>query len=85
MPPPVSDALVCFGATGDLAYKQIFPALQAMVRHGHMPGPVIGVAGRAWSSDQLRDHARHKSVETTNGYIKAATGFKASAAGKMGL
>ncbi|MBA2679549.1 MAG: glucose-6-phosphate dehydrogenase, partial [Ktedonobacteraceae bacterium] len=59
----VSDALVCFGATGDLAYKQIFPALQAMVRHGHMPGPVIGVAGRPWSSEQLRDHARASLTE----------------------
>ncbi len=63
MPQSVSDALVCFGVTGDLAYKQIFPALQAMVRHGHMTGPVIGVAGRPWSSDQLRDHARQSLTE----------------------
>ena len=63
MPQPVSDALVFFGATGDLAYKQIFPALQAMVRHGHMPGPIIGVAGRPWSSDQLRAHARQSLTE----------------------
>jgi glucose-6-phosphate 1-dehydrogenase len=39
-----SDALVCFGASGDLAYKQIFPALQAMVRRGALDVPVIGVA-----------------------------------------
>ena len=39
-----SDALVLFGATGDLARKKIFPALQAMVRRGHLDMPVIGVA-----------------------------------------
>ena len=39
-----SDALVFFGATGDLAYKKIFPALQALVRRGHLNVPVIGVA-----------------------------------------
>ena len=39
-----SDALVFFGATGDLAYKKIFPALQGMVRRGHLNVPVIGVA-----------------------------------------
>ena len=40
-----SDALVFFGATGDLAYKKIFPALQAMVKRGHLSVPVIGVGG----------------------------------------
>jgi glucose-6-phosphate 1-dehydrogenase len=39
-----SDALVFFGATGDLAYKKIFPALQAMIKRGHLDVPVIGVA-----------------------------------------
>ena len=39
-----ADALVFFGATGDLAYKKIFPALQAMIRHGRLDVPVIGVA-----------------------------------------
>ena len=39
-----SDAFVFFGATGDLAFKQIFPALQAMIRHGHLDMPIIGVA-----------------------------------------
>ena len=49
-----SDALVFFGATGDLAYKQIFPALQAMVKHGHLNVPVIGVAKAGWNLDQLK-------------------------------
>ena len=49
-----SDAFVFFGATGDLAYKKIFPALQAMTRRGHLDMPVIGVAKRDWTSDQLR-------------------------------
>ena len=45
-----SDALVFFGATGDLAYKKIFPALQAMVKRGHLNVPVIGVAKAGWNS-----------------------------------
>ena len=52
------DALVVFGATGDLAYQQIFPALQAMTRRGHLDIPVIGVAKPEWSVDQLRARAR---------------------------
>ena len=55
---PHSDALVFFGATGDLAYKKIFPALQAMVKHGHLDVPVIGVAKAGWNIDQLRARAR---------------------------
>ncbi len=58
-----SDAFVFFGATGDLAYKRIFPALQMMTRHGHLDMPVIGVAGRAWTSDQLRARARQSLHE----------------------
>ncbi len=53
-----SDAFVFFGATGDLAYKQVFPALQAMTRRGHLDMPVIGVAKRDWTSDQLRARTR---------------------------
>jgi len=53
-----SDALVFFGATGDLAYKQIFPALQAMVKHGHLNVPVIGVAKAGWNLDQLKARAQ---------------------------
>src|SRR5690348_14014028 len=66
-----SDALVFFGATGDLAYKQIFPALQAMVRRGHLTVPVIGVAGRSWTSDQLRERAR-QSVQQHGSFEPAA-------------
>ena len=58
-----SDAFVFFGATGDLAYKQIFPALQTMARHGLLDMPVIGVAGRAWTTDQLRARARQSLQE----------------------
>lgn len=53
-----SDALVFFGATGDLAYKMIFPALQALVKRGQLNVPVIGVARANWNIDQLRARAR---------------------------
>ena len=46
---PHSDALVFFGATGDLAYKKIFPALQSMARRGHLDVPVIAVARSGWT------------------------------------
>ena len=54
MSEPQSDALVFFGATGDLAYKKIFPSLQAMVKRGHLDVPVIGVAKAGWNLDQLQ-------------------------------
>jgi glucose-6-phosphate 1-dehydrogenase len=54
----LSDALVFFGATGDLAHKKIFPALQAMVRKGNLNVPVIGVAKAGWTIEQLKDRAR---------------------------
>ena len=53
-----SDTLVFFGATGDLAYKKIFPALQAMVKRGHLNVPVIGVARENWTLDQLKARAK---------------------------
>jgi glucose-6-phosphate 1-dehydrogenase len=53
-----SDALVFFGATGDLAYKKIFPALQAMIKRGNLNVPVIGVAKAGWNLDQLKVRAR---------------------------
>jgi glucose-6-phosphate 1-dehydrogenase len=61
-----SDALVFFGATGDLAYKKIFPALQAMVKRGHLNAPVIGVAKSGWNLDQLKARA-HDSLEKHGG------------------
>ena len=66
-----SDALVFFGATGDLAYKKIFPSLQAMVRRGHLNVPVIGVARAGWNLDQLKARARD-SVEKHGGLDPAA-------------
>src|SRR6516164_1719623 len=66
-----SDALVFFGATGDLAYKKIFPSLQAMLRRGHLTVPVIGVAKSGWKLDQLRARARD-SLEHHGGLDPAA-------------
>src|SRR5271170_462164 len=66
MSEPRSDALVFFGATGDLAYKKIFPALQAMIKRGHLDVPVIGVAKAAWNLDQFRARA-HDSLEKNGG------------------
>ena len=62
MTAPVSDAFVFFGATGDLAYKKIFPALQSLIRRGRMHVPIIGVAIDHWSLDQFKARAR-ESVE----------------------
>jgi glucose-6-phosphate 1-dehydrogenase len=61
-----SDAFVFFGATGDLAYKKIFPALQAMAKRGHLDVPVIGVARSGWTLDAFRARARD-SVEQHGG------------------
>jgi glucose-6-phosphate 1-dehydrogenase len=61
-----SDALVFFGATGDLAYKKIFPALQAMIKRGHLDVPVVGVAKAGWKVEQLRARA-HDSLEKHGG------------------
>jgi glucose-6-phosphate 1-dehydrogenase len=66
-----SDALVFFGATGDLAYKKIFPALQAMVKRGHLNVPVVGVAKAGWNLDQLRTRAKD-SLEKHGGIDPAA-------------
>jgi glucose-6-phosphate 1-dehydrogenase len=65
---PRSDALAFFGATGDLAYKKIFPALHAMARRGHLEFPVIGVAKSGWNLDQLRARAR-ESIEKHGGGV----------------
>lgn len=58
MTTPRSDALTIFGVTGDLAYKKIFPALQAMVKRGELDMPVIGVARADWTLDKLRERVR---------------------------
>ena len=68
-----SDALVFFGATGDLAYKKIFPSLQAMAKRGELDVPVIGVAKAGWTLDQLRARAQH-SVESYGGLDRDAFG-----------
>src|SRR5438105_2158660 len=66
-----SDAFVFFGATGDLAYKKIFPALQAMAKRGHLDVPVIGVAKAGWKLEQLEARAKD-SLETHGGLDPAA-------------
>jgi glucose-6-phosphate 1-dehydrogenase len=69
--PVHSDSLVFFGATGDLAYKKIFPALHAMAKRGHLNVPVIGVARSAKNLDELRVRAR-ASLEQHGGLDPAA-------------
>src|SRR5579862_3735090 len=66
-----SDTLVFFGATGDLAYKKIFPALQAMVKRGNLNVPVIGVAKAGWNLDQLKARAKD-SIEKHGKLDRAA-------------
>jgi glucose-6-phosphate 1-dehydrogenase len=67
----LSDALVFYGVTGDLAFKKIFPALQAMVKRGQLDVPVVGVARSAWTVDQLRERVRD-SLEKHGGVDRAA-------------
>jgi glucose-6-phosphate 1-dehydrogenase len=73
----VSDALVFFGATGDLAYKQSFPALQALVKRHNLNIPIIGVAKAGWNLDQLK--ARALDSVTKNGGVDQAAFAKLSA------
>ena len=63
-----SDALAFFGATGDLAYKKIFPALHSMARRGNLNVPVVGVAKSGWGLEQLRARAR-ESIEKHGGGV----------------
>jgi glucose-6-phosphate 1-dehydrogenase len=58
-----SDALVFFGASGDLAYKKIFPALQALVRRGRVDFPVVGVGRSGWTREQLVERAKASVTE----------------------
>ena len=66
-----SDALVVFGATGDLAYKKIFPSLQAMAGRGDLDVPVIGVAKAGWTLEQLRERAKASLAEHGGGVDEA--------------
>jgi glucose-6-phosphate 1-dehydrogenase len=66
-----SDALVVFGVTGDLARKQILPALYAMVKHGQLNEPVIGVALEDWNKDQLLQRARESIAAVVPGLDEA--------------
>jgi len=58
-----SNALVLFGATGDLAYKKIFPAVQALIKRGHLHVPILGVARAGWNLERLRQRAHDSLVE----------------------
>jgi glucose-6-phosphate 1-dehydrogenase len=62
-----SDTLVLFGASGDLAHKKIFPALQRMIQRGTLNVPVIGVAKSGWTIEQLRDRARDSLLQYGGG------------------
>jgi glucose-6-phosphate 1-dehydrogenase len=64
-----ADALVFYGATGDLAYKKIFPALHGMTLHGNLPPRVIAVAKSGWTLDQLRARA-FESIERSGGLVR---------------
>lgn len=66
-----SDALVLFGASGDLAHKKIFPSLHKLAQRGHLQVPVIGVSLAGWTVDQLRAHARD-GIEQFGGVDEAA-------------
>ena len=71
MTPRSSDAFVFFGATGDLAYKKIFPALLALVRRGDLNVPIVGMARANWTLDKLRERARD-SLQPSGGLDKEA-------------
>ncbi|MEM7023298.1 MAG: glucose-6-phosphate dehydrogenase [Pseudomonadota bacterium] len=69
-----SDALVLFGATGDLAHKKTFTSLQSMVKRGHLSCPVVGVARNDWTVDQLKERARDGIDKFGGGVDEAAFG-----------
>ncbi len=70
--PQRSDAFVFFGATGDLAYKKIFPALQSMIKRGRLDVPIVGVAKAGWNLQQLIERARNSLKEFGGGVDEAA-------------
>lgn len=78
-----SDAFVFFGASGDLAHKQIFPALQTLIGSGQIDVPIIGVARSKWDLPQLRERARD-SLEKHGGVDPAAFDKLSSRLGFVG-
>ncbi|HVM13399.1 MAG TPA: glucose-6-phosphate dehydrogenase [Egibacteraceae bacterium] len=74
-----SDALVLFGATGDLARKMLFPALHELARANELPATVVGVAASDWSTDALIDYARAAVTEHGGGIDPDAFSRLASA------
>jgi glucose-6-phosphate 1-dehydrogenase len=69
---PHAAAFVFFGASGDLAYKKIFPAIQSMIRRGHLNVPIVGVAKAGWTLEQLQARARASLVDHGGGVDEAA-------------
>ena len=67
----VADALVLFGATGDLAHKKIYPALQAMVRRGTLTVPVIGVARAGFKREAFEELIRDSLEHSREGFDAA--------------
>jgi glucose-6-phosphate 1-dehydrogenase len=77
MAEPVSDAFVLFGATGDLAYRKIFPAIHAMLKRGQTPFPIVGVSRGGSSLEDLRERARASVQEFSGGVDEKAFGLLA--------
>ena len=69
---PISDLLVMFGASGDLAKKKLFPAIYRLECRGRLGIPVIGVAREAWTDDDLRSHCRDAIAEAGEEWDQAA-------------
>ena len=69
--PTCSDALVLFGATGDLAHKKLFPTLQSMVERGSLDVPVIGVAKSDWGLEQFIERCRDSLIKHGDGMNEA--------------
>jgi glucose-6-phosphate 1-dehydrogenase len=67
-----ADALVLFGATGDLAHRKIFPALHAMIKRGALGVPIVGVARSGWTLERLRERIRDSLEQSTDGLDPAA-------------
>lgn len=78
-----SDALILCGASGDLAYKKIFPALQSMIKRGHLDVPIVGVAMSGWGLDQLRSPAQ-ESLENRRSSAKGGRCHPRIRQGHMG-